>query len=123
MLIDGVVVDYRQTTSLFTPRIQAFATESITVEKYYHYFLRKGIDQETKRSHHTFFFPDDTLSGLAKLPDYSEYNRPCSIKINNGLGHSIPSNRGRPGNQYRTGHQQPGGGKSYTQPKGYHTCC
>jgi len=86
MLIDGVVVDYRQTQQAYnyTPRIQAFATESITVEKNTTItFYAKGIDQETKDLTYTFFFPDDTLSGLAKTATWTTPNTtgPVQLKL------------------------------------------
>jgi len=86
MLIDGVVVDYRQTQQAYnyTPRIQAFATESNPVEKNTTITLyAKGIDQETKDLTYTFFFPDDTISGLDKTATWTSPNTtgPVQLKL------------------------------------------
>ena len=77
MLIDGVIVDYRQSQQAFNyaPRIQAFATDHTTVEKNKTITLyAKGIDQETKDLIYTFFLPDDTISGLAKTVTWTTPN-------------------------------------------------
>lgn len=69
MLINDVIVDYRQTSVAYNypPRIQAFTTESTVVEKNTTVTLyAKGIDQETKDLVYTFFTPDDTISGLER---------------------------------------------------------
>lgn len=69
MLIDGVVVDFMQTSVVYNakPRIQSFATENNTIEKNSTINLYgKGIDQETKDLIYTFLLPDDTISGLEK---------------------------------------------------------
>lgn len=66
MLINGVVVDYLQTTTPYNypPRIQAFAAINTTVEKNDTITLYgKAIDQETKDLIYTFFLPNDTISG------------------------------------------------------------
>ena len=66
MLINGVVVDYLQTTTPYNypPRIQAFAAINTTVEKGNTITLyAKGTDQETKDLIYTFFLPGDTISG------------------------------------------------------------
>jgi hypothetical protein len=84
MLIDGVVVDYKQTQQAYNypPRIQAFATESNTVEKNKIItFYAKGIDQETKDLTYTFFFPDDTISGLAKTATWTTPNTTGSYSM------------------------------------------
>ncbi len=69
MLINDVVVDYRQSSVAYNypPRIQSFAAERSPVElgdtiKIY----GKGIDQETKDLIYSFIFPDKTISGLEK---------------------------------------------------------
>ena len=86
MLIDGVIVDYRQTKQAFnySPRIQAFATENNTIEKNKTVtFYAKGIDQETKDLTYTFFFPDDTVSGLAKTANWTTpgVEGPVTLKL------------------------------------------
>jgi len=86
MLIDGVIVDYKQTQQAFnySPRIQAFATENNTVEKNKTVtFYAKGIDQETKDLTYTFFFPDDTISGLAKTATWTtpDAEGPVTLKL------------------------------------------
>ena len=73
MLINDVVVDYRQSQIAYNypPRIQAFATERYTVEKNSTLtFYGKGIDQETKDLVYTFFLPNDTTSGLVKTTNW-----------------------------------------------------
>ncbi len=84
MLIDGVVVDYRQTQQAYNypPRIQAFATENNTVEKNKDITLyAKGIDQETKDLTYTFFFPGDTLSGKAKTATWTTPNETGMVTL------------------------------------------
>lgn len=74
MLINNVVVDYRQSQIPYNypPRIQAFATERTTVEKNSSItFYGKGIDQETKDLVYTFFLPNDTISGLNKTASWT----------------------------------------------------
>ena len=74
MLINDVVVDYRQSQIPYNypPRIQAFATERYTVEKNSTVtFYGKGIDQETKDLVYTFFLPNDTTSGLVKTKNWT----------------------------------------------------
>ncbi|MEP6646227.1 MAG: LamG-like jellyroll fold domain-containing protein [Saprospiraceae bacterium] len=69
MLINGVVVDYLQSSVAYNypPRIQSFAPDRSTVEKGDTItFYGKGIDQETKDLIYTFIFPNDTKSGLEK---------------------------------------------------------
>ena len=86
MLIDGVIVDYRQSQQAFNyaPRIQAFATENTTVEKNKTITLyAKGIDQETKDLIYTFILPDDTISGLGKTATWTTPNTegPVLLKL------------------------------------------
>ncbi len=69
MLINGVVVDYMQSSVAYNypPRIQSFAPDRTTVEKGDTIiFYGKGIDQETKDLTYTFIFQGETKSGLAK---------------------------------------------------------
>lgn len=84
MLIDGVVVDFMQTTIPFNsqPRIQSFATENNTVEKNSTITLYgKGIDQETKDLIYTFILPDDTIAGLEKSTQWTAPNEEGSFEI------------------------------------------
>jgi len=74
MLINGIVVDYMQTSVPYngTPRIQAFATQSNTVEKNSTVTLYgKGIDQETKDLTYTFIWPGGNVSGLEKTAEWT----------------------------------------------------
>jgi hypothetical protein len=74
MLIDGVVVDFMQTTIVYNarPRIQSFATVSNTVLQNSTITLYgKGIDQETKDLIYTFLLPGDTISGLEKTTEWT----------------------------------------------------
>ena len=74
MMINGVIVDYGQHANPFNspPRIQAFATQSNTVEKNQTITLYgKGIDQETKDLVYTFILPGGTVSGLAKTAEWT----------------------------------------------------
>lgn len=74
MMINGVIVDYRQHSNTYNapPRIQAFATQNNTVEKNQTItFYGKGIDQETKDLVYTFILPGGTVSGLAKTAEWT----------------------------------------------------
>ena len=84
MLIDGVVVDFRQSQTAYNypPRIQAFATQRTTVEKNSSItFYAKGIDQETKDLVYTFFLPDDTISGLDKTAVWTAPDQEGTFEI------------------------------------------
>lgn len=84
MLVDGVVVDYKQTIIPYNypPRIQALATENLTIEKNSTVtFYGKGIDQETKDLIYTFFLPDDTISGIEKTAAWTAPDQTGSFDI------------------------------------------
>lgn len=68
MLVNDVVVDYMQTLNAynFPPRIQAFATPSLQIERNATAtFYAKAIDQETKDLTYFFNFPNENIETLA----------------------------------------------------------
>jgi hypothetical protein len=84
MLINGVVVDYMQTQIPYNypPRIQAFATHEIQVEQHKTITLYgKGIDQETKDLIYTFILPDDTISGLENILEWTAPGETGTVEL------------------------------------------
>ncbi len=84
MLINGVIVDYKQTVVPYNgqPRIQAFATPSYTVEKNSTITLfGKGIDLETKDLIYTFVLPQGNISGLEKTTEWTAPDEEGTIEL------------------------------------------
>ncbi|HEY3386952.1 MAG TPA: LamG-like jellyroll fold domain-containing protein, partial [Saprospiraceae bacterium] len=84
MLINDIVVDFMQTSVPYngTPRIQAFATQSYTVEKNSTVTLYgKGIDQETKDLTYTFIWPGGNVSGLEKTAEWTAPDQEGSFEM------------------------------------------
>lgn len=73
LLVNDVVVDYMQTKTAynFPPRIQAFATPSLQIERSATTtFFAKAIDQETKDLNYIFIFPNMTIETDEKKTDW-----------------------------------------------------
>jgi hypothetical protein len=73
MLIDDVVIDFRQSSQEYNypPRIQAFATDNTLIEVGDTVILyAKGIDQETKDLTYRFILPEEEKEGLEKTQEW-----------------------------------------------------